>query len=72
MERDVGEGLGFGRRQGSGVVMTLPGFFLIELTIARRRRGWWGAHAAFPSLPVRNYTEEGIANLVNEGTGRTS
>jgi len=52
--------------------MTLPGFFLVELTIARRRRGWWGAHAAFPSLPVRNYTEEGIANLVNEGTGRTS
>ena len=51
--------------------MTLPAFVFVELTIARGRRGWRGACAALPHLAVRNYADEGIANLVDEGTGRT-
>jgi hypothetical protein len=51
--------------------VTLPAFVFIELTIARGRRGWWGACAALLCLAVRNYMEEGFTNLLNEGSGRT-
>ena len=51
--------------------MALPAFVLVELTIARGRRGWRGACAALPHLAVRNYTNEGIADLLDEGTGGT-
>ena len=51
--------------------MAVPAFVLVELAIARGRRWWWGAYAALLRLAVRNYTEEGFANLVDEGSGRT-
>jgi len=51
--------------------MAQPTFILVKLAIARGRRRWWGACTTLSRLAVRNYTEEGIANLVSSGSGCT-